>query len=166
MKLFIRNDNEILTVLYNDNVNSQDFVEILVNDPEAEIKENGGLFTVYKKFEKISKGFLYNTKRTDQVALYTIRVIDFNSMDINSTLQKNLVQEINKRMLRTFDLETLFKIEKVYERELDMQQFWSREELIALKNTIYKSFNQNAFQQISNRMNRPRFSPELPTIFE
>lgn len=187
---FISNSQEILNIF---RINDDDYIENWINEYinkeiknkvinenkqeiSYEIQSNFTEFSLIQKQKIINKGYIYNSNTYDYIKLFTININTFNEniTDTCVSLQEKLPytklyndinEEINKRITKELDQETLLLLQSEYNKKIQTKNTWTQKELILLQNTIIKKHEIQLFNKISkqlrkNNRKQKRKSPE------
>jgi hypothetical protein len=179
MYIILKNQNENTTVLdffYTQNesiINSwiEDYINADIESLKMcplrenekaivyEINKTDTNYQLIKRQKNIIKGYVYNTSEKFANVLYTISVSHFDSNTFLQNLPKNshlenINSEINNRMLRRLDrdsiLQVLFKINKA----ISSKDTWNKTDYINTVSDILKFFNKEKYSIIAKRMKR------------
>lgn len=177
----ISNSQEILNIFHFDN---EDYIENWINeyikqeikskeklinenkqDISYEIQSNFTEFSLIQKQKMINKGYIYNSNTYNYTKLFTININQFteNITETCLSLQEKLPytklyndinEEINKRITKELDQETLLLLQSEYNKKIQTKNTWTQKELILLQNTIIKKHEIQLFNKISKQLRK------------
>lgn len=120
---------------------------------EYEIENNKNITNLIKSYKKIHKGYIYNSSERIKETLYTLEVLEYDcnkSLPTNipsNNLWLNLNDEINNRVLKQLDKESLYQIFVKIQAAIKTKQDWNKVEYINLINEVIKNFKKNYIAQ-------------------
>lgn len=119
-----------------------------------EIDSENNEFILKKNATKCIKGILYNTTEKHEELVYKLKIMKYDNKNHQKTSQlwKNINTEVNFRLLKKVDKNTLFYIIDSINKELIKKETWDTNELIILQNdilqkNIYRKFADYYFQK-------------------
>lgn len=123
----------------------------------VEIDDSG--FYLVKKFQKLSKGYLYNSSEKKCTKLQSIRIMGFDGEikaidDNNDTLWNGINSEIVHRIMRQVDHDSLYQINLKIEQAIKTKVNWTSTELIMLQNEVTKKYKKELYSSILKKMKR------------
>jgi hypothetical protein len=173
---FISNTQSILNIFH---IDDDDYIEKWINEYiqeeikskntckeiSYEIQSNFTEFSLIQKHKIINKGYIYNSNTHNYTKLFTININTFieNITDTCVSLQKNLPytklyndinEEINKRITKELNQETLLLLQSEYNKKIQTKNTWTQKELILLQNTIIKKHEIQLFNNISKQLRK------------
>jgi hypothetical protein len=181
MFIILKNDRDniksVVNIIYGDNV--ENFINTYLNDEleylnsmntneneneiiEYDIVNNSIQMTKSMK----NKGYLYNTYTKNTTIIISIEVIEYNPKFIeipkkqNSVLWENLNSEINHRILKNMDKDSLYQIFETLDNNLKIKDKWSSNDFINILNDILKHFKKEYYSSIAKKLNRYKFKKE------
>jgi hypothetical protein len=124
-----------------------------------EINRGINHYELIKREKRIHKGYIYNTSDKTATVLLSIKVLEYNSShflpNAQSNLQwENINSEINNRVLKQLDKESLYQVFVKLQRAIDTKKQWNRLEYISTISEIIKSFRKELYSSIAKRMKR------------
>lgn len=123
-----------------------------------EIVDENNLFKLVKKTKAIKKGYIYNSSERVSTDLYSIRILECNSNKIifleNSEHFNNINREINNRVLKTLDKESLYQVLQKIQTGIYTKKEWNSTEYNGLVSEIIKSFKKDMYSSIAKKMKR------------
>jgi hypothetical protein len=192
---FISNSQSILNIFHVDDDDNDDYIEKWINEyiqneikdlsketskeeVSYEIQSNFTEFSLIQKSKIINKGYIYNSNSYNYTKLFTINILPFTE-NITETcvnlqekqpytkLYNDINEEINKRITKELNQETLLLLQSEYNKKIQTKDTWTQKELILLQNTIIKKHEMHLFNNISkqlrknNRKQKRGTSPEI-----
>ena len=171
------NDNEqILNIIYgqDDTIINKWIKEYLEQEIESlkmcpleenikniiyEINEGINHYELIKREKRIRKGYIYNTSDKTANVVFSIKVLQYNSSHFLPNAQSNLQwenvnSEINNRVLKQLDKESLYQVFVKLQRAIDTKKQWNRLEYISTISEITKSFRKELYSSIAKKMKR------------
>lgn len=156
IKDYIRND--IITRKENDKC--QD-VTYEINDAETN-------FQLIKLYKKISKGYIYNSTAKLSEIIYKISILEFyNNLKtftedfdkgqgtaLNNEKWADINNEINNRVLKQLDQNSLYQIIMEIESKIRTKSTWNRTEYVGLVSETIQKFKKSLYSTIAKRMKR------------
>lgn len=125
-----------------------------INTCDYFVEIENGEYTLIKKYTTISKGYLYNNVSSMiYEKMYLIKVKDYQETGMCINLNKSdlwlgINSEINRRIIKQLDKESLYQIHNIFENIIKTKENWSRTELTMLQNKIVKDFKKELFSSI------------------
>lgn len=117
-----------------------------------------GCFKLIKKTKAIKKGYIYNSSEKVTRELYSIKIIECNSNKIifleNSEHFNNINREINNRVLKTLDKESLYQVLQKIQTGIYTKKEWNSSEYNGLVSEIVKTFKKDMYSSIAKKMKR------------
>ena len=156
IKEFIRND--IITRKENDKY--QD-VTYEINDAEKN-------FQLIKLYKKTSKGYIYNSSEKLSEIIYKIFILEFDNnlktftedfdkrqgTALNNEKWSDINNEINNRVLKQLDQNSLYQIIIELESKIRTKSTWNRTEYVGLVSETIQKFKKSLYSTIAKRMKR------------
>lgn len=137
-------NNDIKSLNYKPNEKYISNIKYIIKSEEY--NQNLKVYELRKTYNKLIKGYLFNTYESCDDLVYTIeiKVYNKNLNENNSYLWKNINNEINIRLFKKMDKNNLIDIIKNINDELASKEIWNTDELIILQNNIlHKYFCKN-----------------------
>lgn len=123
-----------------------------------EIVDEKSCFKLVKKTKAVKKGYIYNSSERVATDLYSIRILECNSNKIifleNSDHFNNINREINNRVLKTLDKESLYQVLQKIQTGIYTKKEWNSTEYNGLVSEIIKSFKKDMYSSIAKKMKR------------
>ena len=124
-----------------------------------EINRGINHYELIKREKRIHKGYIYNTSDKTANVILSIKVLEYNSSNFLPNAQSNLQweninSEINNRVLKQLDKESLYQVFVKLQRAIDTKKQWNRLEYISTISEIIKSFRKELYSSIAKRMKR------------
>jgi hypothetical protein len=141
-------EQEILR-LTNENGDADFFVEL-----------SESIFYLVKKYKKVSKGYIYNSTEKIDEKIQSIRLLDFDSskqLAINAStnnLWNDINNEINHRIMKQIDHESLYQINMKFEGAIKTKNNWNSTELVMLQNEITKQHKKELYSSIVKKVKK------------
>jgi hypothetical protein len=122
------------------------------------IEENDDTFALVKSFKQIHKGYIYNSSERVQQTLYNIDLLEcegkFEESLKKNDLWVNLNDNINNRVLRQMDKDSLYQVFIKIQSGIHKKESWNHTEFTSLISEIVKSFKKDLYSSIAKRMKR------------
>lgn len=112
-----------------------------------------------KKYKKVNKGYVYNTSEKQTKILFTIKYLQYDgdniiySNDINN-LHKDLNNEINNRVMRQLDKDSLFQVIGNIQKRTLLKKSWNQVEFTNMVSETVKTFKKELYSSIAKKMKR------------
>jgi hypothetical protein len=123
-----------------------------------EIVDEQSCFKLIKKTKAIKKGYIYNSSERVTRDLYSIRIFECNSNKIifleNSEHFNNINREINNRVLKTLDKESLYQVLQKIQTGIYTKKQWNSSEYNGLVSETVKTFKKDMYSSIAKKMKR------------
>ena len=159
IKEFIRND--IITRKENDKqINDKINLTYEINDAETN-------FQLIKLYKKISKGYIYNSSEKLSEIMYKIYILEFNECStpaLNNEKWSDINNEINNRVLKQLDQNSLYQIIIELESKIRTKSTWNRTEYVGLVSETIQKFKKSLYSTVAKRMKR--FGKAKPSTFD
>jgi len=128
-------------------------------DIEYEIHSDNNKFSLIKKYIKCKVGFIYNSSERVQEILYTIRFLSYDNTNSildaqSSPLWKDINTEINNRVLKQLDKQSLYQVMMKIQNALGTKKTWNREEYTNVVCEVIKNFKKELYSSIAKKMKR------------
>lgn len=112
-----------------------------------------------KKYKRISKGYIYNSSERIVDIIYSISILEFDSDKCVTELScsnqsQNINNEINRRILRQLDKDSLFKVFMKIQERIRTKKTWNKTEYTGLVAETIKNFKKQLYTSISKKMKR------------
>lgn len=163
---------EVLNVVYGDDINLaytwvtdnlsneiKSYCNTPPNKGEHGIKyivefDNDECYKLVKRFEKLKSGYVYNTYSKKDILLYKISIIKFSGETENiqkSILYNNLNNEINNRVIRSLDKESMYQVFNKVQNVITSKSNWNYTEYNNILTEILKTFRKDFYSSIAKR---------------
>ena len=158
IKEFIRND----IINRKENDKHQDLT-YEINDAETN-------FQLIKLYKKISKGYIYNSSDKLSEIIYKISILEFDdnlsvsTPALNNEKWSDINNEINNRVLKQLDQNSLYQIIIELESKIRTKSTWNRTEYVGLVSETIQKFKKSLYSTIAKRMKR--FGKAKPSTFD
>lgn len=116
-----------------------------------------------RKYKRVSKGYIYNSSERIVDVIYSISILEFDSDKCNDKCVTGLVSsnnwenfntEINKRVLRQLDKQSLFQVFMKLQQRINTKTHWNKTEYTALVTETVKNFKKQLYSSITKKMKR------------
>ncbi len=159
IKEFIRND--IITRKENEKqINDKINLTYEINDAETN-------FQLIKLYKKISKGYIYNSSEKLSEIIYKISILEFDKCStpaLNNEKWSDINNEINNRVLKQLDQNSLYQIIIELESKIRTKSTWNRTEYVGLVSETIQKFKKSLYSTVAKRMKR--FGKAKPSTFD
>lgn len=123
-----------------------------------EINDGHQSFELIKKTKATKKGYIYNVSEKVANVLYSINILECNSNKIifleNSEHFNNINKEINNRVLKHLDKESLFQVLQKIQTGIYTKKQWNSTEYTGLVSETIKTFKKDMYSSIAKKMKR------------
>lgn len=177
----LSHEEEIIDVIYGEEYDYavniiekyyNDLIVNLKNDTKfeyiVEIKNTD--FFLIKKYTNVTKGYIYNKSSLKLESISSIKIKEFNEnkMRINlnkSQLWANINSEINKRIIKNMDKESLYQFRNKFNDIINTNNTWTNTSLVMLENKLVKEFKKELFTSIVKKdLKKPIHPVQYKTI--
>lgn len=149
MKMYLNSEKSFLDTNEKSDENSK--VEYIING-----------YTLIKKESTINKGYLYDKKTEKQTELLSLEVYTFDANEVtsnhlsenNTRLWENINSEINKRILKTMDKESLNQVFVKVNDNIKLKERWSNYEYTNMLNELLKNFKKELYSSVAKKLKR------------
>lgn len=143
----INNSNEPIT-----NNKHSDIVYLFKNNTD-------GTFTVMQKTTTYSSGYIYNSTKQTTTELFNIRYIYYDGDNLNFNTQKNtlylkLNNEINNRVLKQLDKESLYQVFINLQQRMSLANNWNYENYTHTLSEIINKFKKELYSNVAKKLHR------------
>lgn len=167
-------DDEVLNIFYTDNLMSiRDWIKEYINQDiisysyspieknmkclTYELNDGEHNFQLLKKYKRINQGYIYNSSERITDVLYSISILEFNSEKKTTQLQgsnmwKNVNVEINNRMLKRLDKDSILTIFNVIQDKIHTKHNWNKTEFVSVVSDTLKEYKKEMYKSISKRI--------------
>lgn len=123
-----------------------------------EIDDDSQSFKLIKRTKAIKKGYVYNSSEKVVKTIYSIKIVECNSNKIifleNSDHFNNINREINNRVLKNLDKESLYQVLQKIQIGICTKKQWNSTEYNSLISEIIKTFKKDMYSSIAKKMKR------------
>lgn len=128
-----------------------------------EITENQTNFELIRHIKKINKGYVYNSSERLTENVYTINLLEYSGVNTFNIQKCNLKEntkwadinnEINNRVLKQLDKESLYQILNKIQASIKVKSNWNYTEYTSLVSEILKIFKKDLYSSIAKRLKR------------
>jgi len=123
-----------------------------------ELNDGEFCFQLLKRYKKINKGYVYNSSEKMTDIIYSISILEFDSNHCKhletSEMWKNVNQEVNNRVLKQLDKDTLLQIIKKLEQRISTKNIWNKTEFVGLLTETLRSSRKDLYSSIAKRLKR------------
>jgi hypothetical protein len=177
----ITNKKEVLTVIYSEKADT--WVKYYLNDQKSQLEncdkkedDKKGKLTIKYVIEEnektltreeiyIEKGYLYDNTIIKKFPIISLEMYEYNAkcLEINknytdSRMWENLNKEINHRVLKSMDKDSLYQVFITIDNNLKLKDAWSTNDYINILNDILKGFKKEMYSSIAKKLKRYRLS--------
>lgn len=133
----------------------------------AEESETDSSVTIVKQYKRVVPGYVYNSHKRVRELVCTFRVLAYDDSrapsfePLHSGLWGNINQEINHRVMKKMDKESLYQVLCSVESVLLKKVSWTGIEYIAVLSETLRTFKKDLYSNVARRMQRfgNRFAP-------
>jgi hypothetical protein len=116
-------------------------------------------FSLVKNYKKIHKGYVYNTSEKIGKVMYTINYVEYDGRNINyseqkSTFKRDLNNEINNRVLRQLDKESLYQVLRSIQNKMLLKESWDSFEFTNMISETIRTFKKQLYSNIAKKLKR------------
>lgn len=115
-------------------------------------------FELIKSTKAIKKGYVYNVSEKITNVIYSINILECNSNKIifleNSKHFNNINREINDRVLKHLDKESLYQVLQKIQTGICTKKQWNTTEYNGLVSETIKTFKKDMYSSIAKKMKR------------
>ena len=166
------NTSEIVNMLYNKDsvlpwineyINDYIVLNLQENIENYNIKQDERTTFLYKKESIIKKGYFINENKTIEKLIYSIELLEYNCKNVpefnvkntpSINLWENINDEINNRVLKNMDKESLYQFIVLLKTNINLKNKWTSNEFTNLTNEYLKSFRKELYSSVAKRMKR------------
>ena len=151
-------------------VESMESMDKNVSDIDYYIETEDSLFYLIKKYKLLSRGYVYNKSGIICDKIQSIKIMDFDGMVNNveisgSNLWNGINNEINHRVMRNIDHDSLFQLNIKLEDALKTKDTWRSTELVMLQNEVIKVHKKELYSSILKKVKKfNKKSVETPIL--
>lgn len=171
---------EVLNIFYGDDENLiRNWIKEYINDDieslklcpldkdirslSYETKTDKNITSLVRNIKRINRGYIYNSSERSSDIVYSIEHLEYDGMNkcnpIQYTLKENnkwseINNEINNRVLRQLDKESLYQVLIKIQNTLKEKSNWNYTEYTSLIAEIIKSFKKELYSSIAKRLKK------------
>lgn len=127
-----------------------------------ELNDGEQNFQLLKKYKRISRGYIYNSSERITDVLYSISVLEFDSEKNKTTtdplqgshMWKSVNVEINNRILKSLDKDSILRIFNVIQDKIHTKNNWNKTEFISVVSDTLREYKGAMYKSISKRLKR------------
>lgn len=124
-----------------------------------EINDGDTNFQLIRKYKKLYKGYIYNSSEKLAQVIYKIYILDFDEnvsvpAFVNDEKWADINNEINNRVLKRLDKNSLYQIIIELESKMKIKSSWNRTEYVGLVSETIQNFKKALYSSIAKRMHR------------
>lgn len=127
-------------------------------DISYSIVDNTTEFILQKDFRKVSKGYVYNSSVYTTEHIDTVIIHEYNGevewAPEENGLSTNISENINNRVLKQLDKESLFQVFDKVTRLSKTKKSWTRIEYTGMVSYAIKEFKKELYSSIAKKMKR------------
>ena len=174
MYIIIKNQDdtsEIINIIYNKESSKLWITEYInenyIKDDITKMYEiynnENGLKTILKKKETIlKKGYFLNETKIHETII-TFEILEYKCVNVppieikirkNDKLWENINEEINNRVLKKMDKDSLYQYINIVKNNINLKSNWTSNEYIHLSNEYLYSFRKELYSSIAKKTKR------------
>jgi hypothetical protein len=117
-------------------------------------------FELIKKYKKVHKGYVYNSSEKLTKVLCTIKYIQYDGncnvsfVHKKSVLKRDLNNEINSRVMRQLDKDSLYQVMTNIQQKTLIKKSWDSFEFTNMVSETIRSFKKELYSSIAKKMKR------------
>lgn len=123
-----------------------------------ELNDGYTCLQLLKRYKQIYKGYVYNSSEKLTDLIYSINILEYTPNHINnletSDMWKNINQEVNNRVLKQLDKDTLLQVLYKIQQRIETKPNWNKTEFIGLISETLKNFRKELYSSVAKRMKR------------
>lgn len=124
-----------------------------------ELNDGEHNFQLLKKYKRISRGYIYNSAERITDILYSISILEFDSNKTTSSLQesdmwKNVNVEINNRILKNLDKDSILTIFNTIQDKIHKKNNWNKTDFVSVVTHTLREYKGAMYKSISKRIKR------------
>lgn len=181
MFIIIKNDlikskKEVANIIYGDTyetwtsnylteIISDIIIEISSSDNKTSYHKDDQLLSIIKKEEIIEKGYIFNNKSVKETPIISLEVLEYNprALEFNKTnseckLWENLNSEINQRVLKNMDKDSLYQVFMELDKNMKLKHNWTTNDFINILNELLKNFRKQFYSSVAKKLRRYKSS--------
>jgi hypothetical protein len=123
------------------------------------VKFNNIKQQLLKKYKRVNQGYIYNSSERITDVLYSISILEFDSEKKTTPLQgshmwKSVNVEINNRILKSLDKDSILTIFNVVQDKIHSKNNWNKTEFISVVSDTLREYKGAMYKSISKRLKR------------
>jgi hypothetical protein len=173
MFVVVQDDHKIINVLFENDVDKiEEYITKILKDKIKRlciedvssiytIKSNEREFQIIKEFTKVKKGYVYNSHSQVSEVVVGIKYYSdegcdmlMNADNCGSNLTNDLNGEINKRVLRQLDKDSLYQVFVRVMNCIKTKDSFTKHEFTMIISEIVHNFKKDLYSTIAKRMRR------------
>uniref|UniRef100_A0A6C0E125 Uncharacterized protein n=1 Tax=viral metagenome TaxID=1070528 RepID=A0A6C0E125_9ZZZZ len=116
-------------------------------------------YEIIKHVKTLQKGYVYNSCLKLDETVLLIKVYNYEGSDMKmdksvSTLWTEINEEINNRVLKSLDKDSLFQFHQQVMEGLNTKAQWTRKEYVALMSEVLKKFKKESYSSVVKKLQR------------
>lgn len=124
-----------------------------------ELNDGDNHFQLLRKYKRIHPGYVYNSSELITEVIYTITILEFDSNKPvrnleSSEMWRNINSEINNRVLKQLDKDSLFQVFCTVQEKISKKRDWNRTEFIGVLSETLRNFRKELYSSIAKRLKR------------
>ena len=169
-------EDQVINVIYGDSVSLVEkwISDYLITEVESlhmcplskdtkmvsyQIEQNSSRneWKLMKQYKKIHPGYVYNTSEKIKEQLSSVRYMEYNSTATPSTetpLWNNLNEEINLRVIKQLDKDSLFQVFTDIQDKIKSKQTWTSSEYTGVVSEVVRNFKKELYSNIAKKLKR------------
>jgi hypothetical protein len=178
----IQSKKEVVNIIYGDSYENWaiEYLTDIISDISNEIQDKHDnpdepgdisyysdiqLLSIIKKEYIIEKGYIFNNKKVEETPILKLEVLEYNprSLDFNKKksegkLWENLNSEINHRVLKNMDKDSLYQVFIELDKNMKLKQNWTSNDFINILNELLKNFKKQLYSSVAKKLRRYKSS--------
>ena len=167
----IKKQKDVVNIIYGDKYNTwvkeylSEILNSYTNSSTIKYTINNENMSIIKTESIVEKGYLYNNKTTSETIVlfldaleYNPKLLDFNKTSSDGRLWENLNYEINHRVLKKLDKDSLYQIFVELDKNMKLKANWTSLDYINVLNELLKNFKKELYSSVAKKLKRFRSS--------
>jgi hypothetical protein len=169
--------DEVINVIYgeNESIAKQWITEHLVGEierlsiePKASdsdtknvsyiVTDDSDTSTLIRKYKKVNRGYVYNTSEKVDEVVCSVRYLEFQGKALAtegvSGMWSDLNVEINNRVLKQLDKDSLFQVMNHIQQSVYAKSTWNKHEFTGMVSETIKDFKKELYSNVAKKMKR------------
>jgi Mg/Co/Ni transporter MgtE len=165
---FVNKKKSIENIIYGNDSDKHvnNYLNEYLNDLSDDNKDESIVYFIDENAIKMkktinNKGYLYNSTKFEITNVIELESIEYNPRFVdttpkidNKTLWENLNTEINNRVLKSMDKDSLYQIYVSLDNNLRLKHKWTRNDFINILNELLKNFKKELYSSVTKKLNR------------